>query len=170
MSVPPQKLLYGQKRKLPHPTKKSPQTPYDVWGESISAVPPDLLLLVQNLCLTRRHGAPTGEILPVQIAARKCYSYKFTLRSSHYPSLTGNDNLYYFSSSSLLSIWAKKPQLAYNYRGFCAKCQWIHAYYSWLFFTLVLANCTTIVFCMSEGTYMTYTQTRRLQAILLRRL
>lgn len=73
----------------------------------MSAVPPELLrcsLLPVSTKTLLSHAQLTSHLLisydMFGLRLLKCYSYPFTLRSSHCPSLTGNDNGYYFSSSS----------------------------------------------------------------------
>ena len=76
----------------------------------MSAVPPELLqcsLLTVSTKTLLSHAQLTSHLLisidMFGLRLLKCYSYPFTLRSSHCPSLTGNDNGYYFSSSSPFS-------------------------------------------------------------------
>lgn len=76
----------------------------------MSAVPPELLrcsLLPVSTKTLLSHAQLTSHLLisydMFGLRLLKCYSYPFTLRSSHCPSLTGNDNGYYFSSSSPFS-------------------------------------------------------------------
>ena len=76
----------------------------------MSAVPPELLqcsLLTVSTKTLLSHAQLTSHLLisidMFGLRLVKCYSYPFTLRSSHCPSLTGNDNGYYFSSSSPFS-------------------------------------------------------------------
>lgn len=96
---------YVQRKKLPVLNVLSFRT-----NSAMSAVPPELLrcsLLSVSTKTLLSHAQLTSHLLisydMFGLRLLKCYSYPFTLRSSHCPSLTGNDNGYYFSSSSPFS-------------------------------------------------------------------
>ena len=69
----------------------------------MSAVPPVLLPIAVTLVLPVSRpadGSPTNQ-KTFRLQLLKCYSHKFILQGFHHSPLTVNDNLCYFSSSSL---------------------------------------------------------------------